>query len=544
MKLADLSGKKFRWLALVVLAASLAIIIIDNSVLNVAIPYILRDLNTSLDSMQWVVSGYALIIATLLITMGRLGDLFGRKKIFIIGLVLFATGSFIASIATNIRILFLGEALIEAIGAAMMMTSSLSLISTEFQGRERAIAFGVWGSVAGAAASLGPLLGGYFTTYYSWRWSLRINVVVAIIAIIGSVFVKEAKSEEKKRFDWPGTFLSGTGLFSLVFGLIEGQKYGWLKPNEAFGLFGWSWPSTNFSIIPVAFILAIILLGLFLLWQNKLEKADRQPLIRLSMFKNIGFSIGLITIGIVSLGQFGIFFIAPIYLQNVLGRDAFHTGLLFLISSITAFIIGPITGFIASKFHPKWIVVSGMFILALATFLLRHAISTTATGWTLAPALIILGFGIGMASAQLTNIILSSIPNKLAGEASALNATVRQIGTSIGIAVIGMVLASGITSNVKINVQADTKIPNQIKNPIIQMTNSTSVENGQAKNIQVATPQITSQIKTDINNAIVDASKKSLLAAFFFVLAGALAALFLRPTHHEDHDFEPEKEKA
>lgn len=193
MKLPNLATDKNRWYALVFLALSLAIVIIDNNVLTVAIPYIMRDLYTTFDGIQWVISGYALIIATILITVGKMGDLIGRKKLFLLGTGLFAIGSFIASVASNIFVLFIGEAFIEAIGAAMMLTSSLALIVTEFQGNERAIAFGIWGAVAGASASLGPLLGGFLTTYYSWRWSLRINVVIALIAILGSVFIKEAK---------------------------------------------------------------------------------------------------------------------------------------------------------------------------------------------------------------------------------------------------------------------------------------------------------------------------------------------------------------
>src|SRR3990167_4144556 len=166
MNLSRFATEKYRWHALVFIALGLAIVIIDNTVLNVAIPYIIRDLKTSLEAIQWVISGYALIIATLLITMGRLGDLYGRKRIFLIGTVLFAIGSYLASISQTAVTLFIGEALIEAIGASMMMTSSLALLVTEFKGKERALAFGIWGSVAGASAALGPLLGGYLTAYY------------------------------------------------------------------------------------------------------------------------------------------------------------------------------------------------------------------------------------------------------------------------------------------------------------------------------------------------------------------------------------------
>ncbi len=529
MKLKDLASDRFRWLALVVLALSLAIVIIDNSVLNVAVPYIIRDLKTSLSSMEWVISGYALIIATLLITVGRLGDIYGRKKIFLFGLVFFAIGSFIASIAPNVGVLFFGEAFVEAIGASMMLTSSLSLIVTEFRGRERAIAFGVWGSVAGAAAALGPLLGGYFTSYYSWRWSLRINVVVALITILGSIFIKEAKGEQEKHFDFQGMFLSGAGLFSLVFSLIEGQKYGWFYVKDVFKIDGWQWPLAHISVIPFTFLASAILLIGFLLWEYKLEKAGRVPLMRPSIFKNISFSVGIITVVIIGLGQFGIFFVMPIYLQNVLGLDAFHTGLLFLIAALTMFVVGPITGFIASRINPKWIVTSGMFIVAAGALVLRNALAADATGWTLAPGLFIFGVGTAMASAQLTNIVLSSVPQKLSGEASAINATARQVGTSIGIAIIGMVLAGAITTGVQDNVKNDPKLPAPVKTKVIESAGSTSIESGQLNQAEQKAPAaITDAVKSDVENAIVEASKQAISVAVIFVALGGAVSIFTK----------------
>ncbi len=524
----NLDTPKFRWIALVVLSLSLAIVIIDNTVLNVAIPYIIKDLKTSVDGIQWVVSGYALIIATLLITVGRLGDIFGRKLILIIGIALFAVGSFIASISGNVFYLFIGEALIEAVGAAMMLTSSLSLIASEFEGKERAIAFGVWGSIAGASASIGPLLGGYFTTYYSWRWSLRINIFVAIIAILGSVFIKEAKGVAGKGFDWLGTFLSGFGLFSLVFGLIEGQKYGWLKPNEMLKIGGWSWPLSSFSIIPIAFVLAVVLLILFVLWEMLKEKKGGSPLLKMSMFKNLGFSIGLTTIGIVSLGQFGVFFVLPIFLQNVLGLNALQTGFVFLWSSVTILIFGPLSGFIASKIGTKWVVSTGMFILALGAFVLINSLNTTTTGWSLGPALILFGIGVGVPSAQITNAIISSVDTSLAGEASAANATIRQVGTSLGIAIIGAVLASSVTANIKNNIQADLSIPEVSKTQIVQnLKNVPVVSKTSQQTFSNQNPILAQSIKADVNQSLVDSSRDSLKAALIFILLGAAVSLLI-----------------
>lgn len=529
---------KYRWVALVFLALGLAIVVIDNTVLNVAIPYILRDLNTSLDSLEWVISGYALIIATLLITTGRLGDMWGRKRVFILGTILFAIGSFIASLAQNIQILFFGESLIEAIGAAMMLTSTLSLLASEFRGRERAIAFGIWGAVAGASASVGPLLGGYLTTYQSWRWSLRINVLVAIIAIAGSIFIKESKGEDGKKFDWLGTLFSGSGLFFLVFSLIEGRKYGWFSPNENFTSNGFTWPFENVSIIPFTFLLSAILLSAFALTEYWIEKRGGSPLLKPSMFKNWGFSMGLLTVGIVSLGQLGLFFVFPIYVQNVLGYTAFDTGLVFLPTSITVFICGAASGFLSSKFGPKWIVSIGMFILSLGTLLLIPAISTQATGWSLAPVLVVFGVGMGLATAQLTNLVLSAVPTSLAGEASGANATMRQVGSAIGIAVIGAVFTSALTLGITDRINADLAIPEPAKQKIIEVAHESSTQLGSQNSQSTLPPSVVVAIKSDINESLVSASKAAVGMAFVFVLAGSVASLVIpaqKEVHTADH---------
>ena len=540
MKLPNLATEKNRWLALVFLALGLAIVIIDNNVLTVAIPYILRDLHTSFGAVQWVVSGYALIIASILITVGRIGDLYGRKKIFLVGTALFAVGSFIASISPNALILFIGEALIEAVGASMMLTSSLSLLVTEFQGKERAIAFGIWGSVAGASASIGPLLGGYFTTYYSWRWSLRINVIIAIIAIIGSVFIKEAKGEKIGKFDLLGTFLSGLGLFSLVFGFIEGRNYGWWTPKTPFTLFGWQWPFADISVVPFVFALAVILLGIFAWNEYKLEKANKEPLLRLSLFKNRGFTLGLLALGILVMGQFGSFFIFPLYYQNVLGLTAFQTGLIFLWTSVTIAIVGPLSGLLAAKFGPKWIVVIGMLCSFFGIYWISLTLSTSTTWLTLGPPLILLGIGTGMGSSQVTNVILSHVPQQFSGEASAVNAMMRQVGASIGTALIGTVLASSLALNIVTNVQTNTNFSPVMRQQIAVKVKNLNAESGpQALRNILPNQQQYQLVKKDVDQALITAAKTSFRLALVFIAFGMFFSLFIPekiPQHIELQD--------
>ncbi|HWW44600.1 MAG TPA: MFS transporter, partial [Acidimicrobiia bacterium] len=242
---------------------------LDNSVLNVAIPTILRDFHTTLPSVQWVVTGYALTFASLLIIGGRLGDLYGHRRIFIIGAALFGVGSLLASVSWNVSSLILGEAIIEGIGASLMLPATLAIISNTFQGAERGLAFAGWGTTAGAAAAFGPLVGGFLTTEYSWRWAFRINVIVAPVAILGAVvFMRrtEPAKDRRPQLDMTGAALVAAGMFLLVFALSEGATYGWFRPVKDFSVGGVQlWPSTlPVSLIPLIFgVAAVILFGFY-----------------------------------------------------------------------------------------------------------------------------------------------------------------------------------------------------------------------------------------------------------------------------------------
>src|SRR6476661_2257965 len=256
-----------RWVTLVIAITAAFIVVLDNTVLNVSIPTIVRDLHTSLPSVQWVITGYALTFAALLIIGGRLGDAYGHRKIFVIGVALFGVGSFIASISTSVGELILGEAIIEGIGASLMMPTTLAILSGAFQGRERAKAFAAWGATAGVAAAFGPVVGGFLTTNYSWRWSFRINVIVAPLAIIGALlFMKDSVSTRRRaKLDFLGAALVAAGMFLLVFALSEGGTYGWVTPVENFTIAGRVlWPATrSVSIMPIVFLVALVILWLF-----------------------------------------------------------------------------------------------------------------------------------------------------------------------------------------------------------------------------------------------------------------------------------------
>lgn len=275
-----------KWAGLGVITLGLAIVIIDNTLLNVSLSYIIKDLHTDLQSLQWVITAYALVLAAFTITGGRFGDLFGRRKMFMLGAVIFAIGSFMASISHSLPILLLGESIIEGFGAALMAPATASLVVANFSGKDRATAFGIWGAVAGASSAVGPLLGGYLTTHYTWRWGFRINIFVAALVIIGSLLLlKESKDDRKPSIDWWGVVLSALGLLGVTFGIVESSTLGWWKALQPFSIFHHNITLGNFSIVPLTMLIGAIILGLFFWWENYVEKQGRTPLVSMNLLK-------------------------------------------------------------------------------------------------------------------------------------------------------------------------------------------------------------------------------------------------------------------
>jgi EmrB/QacA subfamily drug resistance transporter len=448
-----------KWGSLLVLSLALAIIIIDTTLLNVSLETLIRELHTTLQSLQWVISAYSLTLAALTVTGGRLGDLFGRKRMFKLGALLFAVGSFIASISRNVPTLILGESLIEGIGAALMMPATASLLVAKYRGHDRALAFGVWGGAAAAASAVGPILGGFLTTHYSWRWGFRINVFVVAILLLGSVVIGDEPVTRRKSIDGLGVFLSALGLLSIVFGIIEASTYGWLRASQPFRIAGWEAPLGGLSVSPVALLFGLLVLTVFAFWERRVERAGGTPIVSPHLFKNRGFVAGASVVGVMMLGQNGIVFSLPVYLQSVRRLDAFHTGLNLLPLSILLFITSPTAAALSKRIPHKRLVQIGLGVSFVALLLLRWALGVDTPLTLLIPGLALYGLGLGMVQSQINNLTLSSVPVEEAGEASGVTNTFRQIGSSLGAAIIGSVLLTSIVTDLQAAVGASATIP-------------------------------------------------------------------------------------
>ena len=430
-----------RWLTLAIIVVSAFIVVLDNTVLNVAIPTIIRDFHTSLLSVEWVITGYALTFASLLIIGGRLGDIYGHRRAFIIGCSLFATGSLIAALSQGVRELILGEAIIEGMGASLMLPATIAILSSTFRGRERATAFAAWGAAAGVGSALGPTVGGFLTTNFSWRWAFGINVIVAPLAVVGAlVFMKRGvRADRKVAIDIPGAALIAAGMFLLVFGLSEGSLYGWWKPIKNLTIAGHDvWPSTrSLSIIPLVFVASGALLAGFFLVERWKEREGRYPLFEFTHLRFRTYRYGLLTGQIVAMGQLGVSFALAVFLQNGRHLSAAQNGLWLLPTGLFV-IVGAQTGGRLIRYVGATVVVRmGLLSYAIGVLVIFRAISVDITEWQLLPGFAFFGIGIGFAVAQLVSIVLSEIPSESAGSAGGANTTMRQVGSALGVAVIG-----------------------------------------------------------------------------------------------------------
>ncbi|TMI51667.1 MFS transporter [Candidatus Bathyarchaeota archaeon] len=437
-------------LILLVLSLSLAIIVIDATIVIVAQYQIQKDFGINLKDLEWITSLYALVFGSFLLTWGKLSDEFGRKRIFVAGISLFIVGSIVDGFSQDLIQILLGRVL-QGFGAAMASPATLSILTTTFAGKARSVAFGIWGATAGAAAVLGPVLGGYFTSdpAFTWRWAFFINIPIGIAALVGAAFaIKETRFKDPKyTADYFGLIFITLGLASLLFGFIEAQTYGWIVPNNEFTAGGFTWSVSNPVSLPlVSIITGLVLLAMFTFYEVRRLRMGKVPLFDFSLLKFKGFRYGLFTVTIVAMGEFGAVFIISIFLQTVKGLSAFDAGLTFLPMAISVFIFAPVAGILATRFGPKWVVTTGMALEAIALFSLSQIISVENPVSYMYPILVIYGAGVGLAISQLTSTVLQSIPWQKAGVGSGANNTVRQIGSAFGIAVIGAVLVAQIST--------------------------------------------------------------------------------------------------
>ena len=447
-----MTSSRTRWIGLVFISLAISLVIIDGTIVNTIFPVLIPDLGLSSTEVQWVQESYILVFASTLLIWGSLADRMGRRLLLNIGIVIFIGASIWAGSAETGNSLILAR-VVQGVGGAMVLPTTLSLVNANFHGRERGIAFAVWGSTIGGMVAVGPVLGGWLATDFTWRWAFLINVPLGIIIIIGLLlFVKESRSPgAPKGLDWLGALLSVLLFGPLVFGLIEGRVYGWWEVNgiNTFSIGGWSWPEGGLSVVPVSLAVALASGIAFVLWERFREKRGQGVLLDLNLFRIASFRNGSIAALIISMGEFGLLFAIPLWLQFVIGMTPIGAGLVLLFLAGGAFMASAIGGALSGKLAPERAVQLGV-LLEIAGIVGFALVASTQTGWgAIAPFLFIYGIGVGLATAQLTGVIMVDVPMEKNGQGSGSQSTVRQIGSALGIAVLGTLLFTGTESSLE-----------------------------------------------------------------------------------------------
>lgn len=516
-----MTNPKFRWIGLVFISLGISLIIVDSTIVNVSIPSIIDDLGITSTQVQWVQEAYTLVFAAMLLVFGALADRFGRRRMMVTGVVIFALSSILCALAQDGDLLIAAR-VVQGVGGAMVLPTTLSLVNATFRGKERAIAFAIWGSTIGGMVAVGPLLGGWLTTAFSWRWSFGINIPLGIIVIIGVLlFVSESREAQARSIDWAGAVLSVFTMAALVFGLIEGRNYGWWTVNHPFTIGDWTWP-LDISIIPFAFAVFIIGAIWFVLHGKRRQRAGKDPLIAFDLFSIASFRNGNIAVLIVSMGEFGIILALPLWLQFVLGYDALQTGFVLLALAIGAFVASGLAGGLSRRVSAVTMVRIGLALEIIGVLGVGLMISPD-SGWAqVTPFLFLYGMGVGLATAQLTNVILKDVAVEESGQASGTQSTSRQLGSALGIAILGTILYTSAAGILSTNL-TNEKLPAEA---VDAYTNAVIDSSGAAIQKLEADPK-TQPVATVAKSALSDGTKYSAYSAAAFLAVGFVATLSL-----------------
>jgi EmrB/QacA subfamily drug resistance transporter len=409
-----------RWWTLGALCFALFMIMLDNTVVNVALPAIQRELGISRAELEWTVAAYALTFASLLLTGGKLGDLLGRRLIFVIGLIVFTTSSLLCGLSSTGAELIAARA-VQGIGAALMMPATLSIISATFAVRERGMAIGIWAGVSAMALAIGPLLGGIITEHISWNWIFYLNVPIGVAGVVAALLVvPESKdTSREQRLDLPGLLSSGIGLFAIVYALIEANQYGWTSAR-----------------ILALLVIGAVALATFVL----LELHQRLPMLDLSLFRNGTFAGANLVAILVTLAMFGIFVFFPIYMQTYLRWSPTQAGAALLPWTLMIVVFAPIAGKLSDRVGSRWLMAGGMSVVAVCCLLLS-TVTLHSSFWNMVPAFLLGGLGMSFVMTPMSAAAMGAAPVDKAGVASGVLNTFRQVGVALGIAITGAIVA-------------------------------------------------------------------------------------------------------
>lgn len=508
--------RRMKWRALMVLSAAQFLMVLDQAVMNVSISQLVEDFDTTVTVIQGVITFYALTMAALMITGGKLGDRWGRKRAFAIGLIIYAAGSALTAVSWNIPSLLVGWSILEGIGAALVLPALVALIAGSYRGADRAIAYGVIGGVAGAGIAVGPILGGWVTTNFTWRYVFVGEVILSILIVLAVGWIEEgARPKRVPEIDWVGSALTALGLGLIVYGVLQASEWGWIANSNS--------PITPFGLALTPFVVGagFLVLGGFIRWTERRVRLGLDPLIHMKLFEIRPLNAGLKMFFVQNLILMGVFFSIPLYLQMVQGLDALDTGLRMLPVSVTMFLMSFIGARMSQNYTPRLIVRVGLWVLLGAIAMLAGTIEPELEGGVFAMSMALLGVGMGLLASQLGNVVQSSVGAKDRSEAGGLQYTAQQLGSAMGTAFIGAIVIGALAAAFVSQVDNDPRVPAEVSTEIsVSLSGSIQFINSDMLADALADTSL-EQVEQD---AIVEAYRDSQLTA---LRMGLLVAAFI-----------------
>src|SRR6516225_6221490 len=515
------------WVVLLVVSLGFFMTLLDLTIVNIAIPNMITKLHASLDDVLWVINAYALVLAVLVITAGRLGDLIGPRIMFMGGVAVFTAASAACGLAPSAGWL-IGFRSVQGLGAAMLMPQTLTIITNTFPPDRRGAAFGVWGAVAGVATIAGPTLGGLLVTAFDWRWIFFVNLPIGLcVLLLAPVIIPDMRPGRRHRIDIPGVLLASAGLLAICYGLVEGQKYDWGT-------------IAGFVSIPLVLGLGVVLLLAFLLVQKLTQ--DKEPLVPFALFRDRNYSVVNWISGVLAIGMMGIFIPLTIYLQSVLGFSALKAGLTMAPASLVSMVVAPVAGRMTDKIGGKFILMSGLLLFGAGMGWIALIAQPNSSWLVFVAPLIVAGLGMGCIFAPMVTVGMRNVEPRMAGAASGVLNTVRQVGLVIGTATVGALLQNRLVSSIAS--EAATKsaaLPPQVRGKFVSGINKSAqsgiqVGAGQSGGSTQLGPGLPARVAAEIARighdvftfAYVTAMRQTMLLPIILLGVGALSCLAIK----------------
>jgi MFS family permease len=456
-----------KWIPIIILASGQFVMTLDTSVMNVSISQITADLNTSIQGVQAAITLYALVMAALMLTGAKLGDIYGRNRMFAIGLAVYGVGSLTTALSPSLPVLLVGWSGIEGLGAIMVIPGIAALTAANYEGKDRALAYALIGGITAAAVAVGPLIGGWVTTNASWRYVFAgETVIVTVIILLRGQIAQAPKAEHRPKMDIIGSVLSVAGLGLAVFGILMGSKWGFVKPLGALTINGTEITPLGFSIVPFMVLTGLGILAGFVHWEERRHRLGLDRLLDTSLLRIARLRAGLTTLLGQQLVLMGLFFVIPVYLQVVVGLDAFETGKR-LIPLSAAMLVAALAGpKVAGRRSPRTVAQMGLVLISAGAVVMLATLDVKLNDTGFKIAMVLVGAGGGLLASQLGNVIMSSTDSSKASETGGLQGTALNLGASIGTALIGAILILNLINGFNDNVADNPQVPAQTREAI------------------------------------------------------------------------------